>query len=138
MSSEVSGGKTFADDHYCLCCGDQNPLGFKMKFRFEGDKLLSEVVVPKEYQGFSHVVHGGILGMLLDEIMVNCYWLKGIKAVTVEYQVQLKAPCPTDTRVLLSAWPLEGKRQLHYAAAEARLEDGMVVAEATATCMKIK
>lgn len=138
MSSEVSSDETFADDHYCLCCGDQNPIGFKMKFHFEGEKLLSEVIVPKEYQGFSHVVHGGILGMLLDEIMVNCYWLKGIKAVTVEYQVRLKAPCPTDARVLLFAWPLEKKHQLHFVAAEARLEDGTVVAEATAKCMKIK
>jgi acyl-coenzyme A thioesterase PaaI-like protein len=138
VSSEVSGDEAFVDDHYCLCCGDQNSLGFKMKFRFEDEKLLSEVVVPKEYQGFSHVVHGGILGTLLDEIMVNCYWLKGVKAVTVEYQVRLKAPCPTDTRVLLSAWPLEEKRQLHYVAAEARLEDGTLVAEATAKCMKIK
>ena len=138
MSGEVSKDQTFADDHYCLCCGDQNPLGFKMKFRFEGVKLLSEVVVPKEYQGFSYVVHGGILGTLLDELMVNCYWLKGIKVVTVEYQVRLKAPCPTDARVLLSAWPLEEKRQLYYVAAEAHLEDGTVVAETTAKCMKIK
>jgi acyl-coenzyme A thioesterase PaaI-like protein len=138
VSLEISKDQTFADDHYCLCCGDQNPLGFKMKFRFEGEKLLSEAVVPKEYQGFSHVVHGGILGTLLDELMVNCYWLKGIKAVTVEYQVRLKTPCPTGARIFLSAWSLGEKHHLHYVATEARLEDGTVVAEATAKCMKIK
>jgi len=138
VSLDVSKDQLFTDDHYCLCCGDKNPMGFKMKFRFEGEKLLSEAVIPKEYQGFNNVVHGGILGTLLDELMVNLHWLKGVKAVTVEYQVRLKAPCPTNTKVLLSAWPIEEKRSLHYVGADARLEDGTVVAEAAAKCMKIK
>jgi acyl-coenzyme A thioesterase PaaI-like protein len=138
MSSDLSKDQIFTDDHYCLCCGDQNPMGFKMKFHFEGEKILSEVVIPKEYQGFKNVVHGGVLGTVLDEIMVNLYWLRGIKAVTAEYQVRLKAPCPTSQRVLLTAWVMEEKRHLHYVAAEARLVDGTLVAEATAKCMEIK
>ncbi len=137
MNLDDSKEKSFTDDRYCLCCGEKNPMGFKMKFCFEGNKLLSETVIPKEYQGFNDVVHGGILGTLLDELMVNLYWLKGEKAVTVEYQVRLKAPCPTNQKVLLSAWPVEVKRNLHFAASEAHLEDGTLVAEATAKCMKI-
>ena len=82
MSGEVSAANAFNDDCYCLCCGEKNPLGFKMKFRYEGEKLLSETVIPKEYQGFADVAHGGVLGTLLDELMVNLYWLNGEKAVT--------------------------------------------------------
>jgi len=134
---EISQPSPFADDRYCLCCGEKNPMGFKMKFRYEGEKLLSEAIIPKEYQGFADVVHGGVLGTLLDELMVNLYWLKGEKAVTVEYQVRLKAPCPVNQKVLLSAWPVGVKRQIHLAAAEAKLENGTVVAEATAKCMKV-
>src|SRR5579862_2577109 len=113
-------------------------MGFKMKFRFEEDKLFSEAVVPKEFQGFNNVVHGGILGTLLDELMVNLYWLKGEKAVTAEYQVRLKAPCPVNQKVLLSAWHVKSKRNILLTAAQAQLENGMVVAEATAKCIKIK
>ena len=130
--------KLFEDDHYCLCCGEKNPLGFKMKFRYEGEKLLSEAVIPKEYQGFANVVHGGVLGTLLDEVMVNLYWLKGEKAVTVEYQVRLKAPCPVHQRVLLSAWTVESKKNILLTASEAKLADGRVLAEATAKCMRIQ
>jgi acyl-coenzyme A thioesterase PaaI-like protein len=137
MNLDDSKEKLFTDDRYCLCCGEKNPMGFKMKFRYEGERLLSEAVISKEYQGFNDVVHGGILGTLLDELMVNLYWLKGEKAVTVEYQVRLKAPCPTNQKVLLSAWPLGVKQKLHFAASEARLEDGTVVAEATAKCMEL-
>ena len=127
----------FQDDRYFLCCGEKNPLGFKMTFRYEGEKLLSETVVPKEFQGFSGVVHGGILGTLLDEVMVNLYWLKGVKAVTAEFTVRLKAPCPTDQKVFLTAWPLETRRRIHLTGGEARLEDGTLVAEATAKCIQI-
>ncbi len=137
MAEDSANDPLFVDDQYCFCCGDRNPMGFKMKFRFEGDKILSEAVIPKEYQGFNNVVHGGILGTLLDELMVNLHWLKGTKAVTAEYQVRLKAPCPTNTKVLLSAWRLEEKKNLLYVAAEARLENGTLVAEATAKCMKV-
>ena len=130
-------GNSFTDDRYCICCGEKNPLGFKMKFRYEGEKLLSEAVIPKEYQGFANVVHGGVLGTLLDEMIVNLYWLKGEKAVTAEYQVRLKAPCPVNQKVLLSSWHVETKRRILLTAAEARLEDGTVVAEASAKCMKL-
>jgi acyl-coenzyme A thioesterase PaaI-like protein len=109
-----------------------------MKFRYEGEKLFSEAVIPKEYQGFAQVVHGGILGTLLDEVMVNLYWLKGEKAVTAEYQIRLKAPCPVNQKVLLSAWHAGSKRSILLTEAEARLEDGTVVAEATAKCVRIQ
>ena len=128
----------YTDDRYCLCCGEGNPTGFKMKFRYEDDKILSEVVVPKAFQGFSDVVHGGILGTLLDEMMVNLYWLNGEKSVTAEYQVRLKAPCPVNQKVFLSAWRVESKLNVDFTAAEARLENGMIVAEATAKCVRVK
>ena len=128
----------FTDDRYCLCCGEKNPMGLKMKFRLEGNKIFSETVVPKEFQGFADVVHGGVLGVLLDEIMVNLYWLKGEKAVTVEYQVRLKAPCPVNQKIFLSAWETETKKRIHLTASDARLADGTLVAEATAKCMKLK
>jgi acyl-coenzyme A thioesterase PaaI-like protein len=138
MEQDLSGQNLFTDDRYCFCCGEKNPLGLKMKFRYEGEKILSDVLVPKELQGFANVVHGGILGTIMDELIVNLYWLKGEKVVTVEYQVRLKAPCPVNTKVFLAAWPVETKRRLHYTAAEARLENGTLVAEATAKCLKIK
>jgi acyl-coenzyme A thioesterase PaaI-like protein len=138
MSEEIGkSDSSFRDDRYCFCCGEKNPLGFKMKFRFEGERLLSEVIIPKEYQGFADVVHGGVLGTLLDELMVNLYWLKGMRAVTAEYQVRLKTPCPVDRKVFLAAWSLEKKKKIFLTVSQAHLADGTLVAEAQAKCMLI-
>ena len=129
---------SFDDDRYCFCCGEKNPLGLKLKFSYSGEKLVSEAVVPKEFQGFKNLVHGGVLGTLLDEMMVNLYWLKGEKVVSVEFQVRLKAPCPVSEKLLLSAWPIERKKRLRLTASEAKLENGTIVAEATAKCLEIE
>ena len=129
---------TYTDDRYCFCCGEKNPLNLKMQFRFENEKLHSEVIFPKEYQGFNNVVHGGILGTVLDEVMVNLHCLKGEMVVTAEYNVRLKAPCPVNQKVLLSAWSVKKNSRLYFTASEARLENGTLIAEATATCMKMK
>lgn len=128
----------FADDRYCFCCGEKNPLNLKMQFRYEDEKLVSDVIFPKEYQGFNNVVHGGIIGTVLDEVMVNLHCLKGDMVVTAEYNVRLKAPCPVNQKVLLSAWSIKTKGRLYFTASEARLENGTLIAEATATCMKMK
>lgn len=128
---------TFTDDRYCFCCGEKNPLNLKMQFHYESEKLFSSVIFPKEYQGFNNVVHGGIIGTVLDEIMVNLHCLKNEKIITAEYNVRLKAPCPVNQKVLLSAWSVKKKGRLYFSASEARLENGILIAEATATCMKI-
>lgn len=128
----------FTDDRYCFCCGEKNPLNLKMQFRYENEKLLSDVTFPKEYQGFNNVVHGGIVGTVLDEVMVNLHCLKGEMVVTAEYNVRLKSPCPVNQKILLSAWSVKKSSRLYFTASEARLENGMLIAEATATCMKMK
>lgn len=129
---------TYTDDRYCFCCGEKNPLNLNMQFHYEDEKILSDVIFPKEYQGFNNIVHGGMLGTVLDEVMVNLHCLKGEMVVTAEYNVRLKAPCPVNQKVLLSAWSLNKKGRLYYTASEARLENGTLIAEATATCMKMK
>lgn len=128
----------YADNRYCFCCGEKNPLNLKMTFRYENDLLLSEVIIPREYQGFANVAHGGIVGTVLDEMMVNYHLFKGEKVVTAEYTVRLKAPCPVNQKLYLSSRSIKQTSRLCYTSSEARLEDGTLIAEATATCMKIK
>ena len=79
------------DDHMCYVCGKENPQGLKLDFKHpEKDRLEATVVFTKEHQGFKNIVHGGMMAMLLDEMMVNLAWKEGIPAVTAEFTVRLK------------------------------------------------
>jgi len=53
----------------CVMCGRDNPHGLHMRFRDEGGRLYSDVVIPAHMRGWSHLAHGGIITGIMDEMM---------------------------------------------------------------------
>jgi acyl-coenzyme A thioesterase PaaI-like protein len=74
----------------CFGCSQHNPIGLKLKFREEGDFVLSDWVPGENYQGWMNVLHGGIQSTLMDEI---ASWLVMVKletaGVTSKMEVRL-------------------------------------------------
>jgi len=56
-------------NHNCFGCSPVNPSGLQMKFFTDGQAVFSYVRVPEHLCGWSHIVHGGVLTTILDEIM---------------------------------------------------------------------
>ncbi len=82
------------NDDYCFVCSKNNKLGLKLDFHLTDDETLwCEFVTKKEHQGFSGIVHGGIVGLIMDESMVKLLWELGIKVVTSEFTMRLKKAC---------------------------------------------
>lgn len=53
---------------HCFVCGIDNAYGLKLKFYQSGNgEITAQHTVPKEYQGYPGIVHGGIVGAMLDE-----------------------------------------------------------------------
>ncbi len=123
----------------CYVCGKNNPRGLKLKFEHsEKGRLRSVVVFRKEHQGFKGIVHGGMIAMVLDEMMVNLAWKEGVPAVTAEFTVRLKKPAQIGEKVYLEGViKKEGGRGI-YTSSVAKNEKGEILASATATCVKIK
>lgn len=57
------------ENQSCFGCGEENPIGLRMKFSTDGQKMYSEVTVPLTMVGWDNTVHGGILSTIADEIM---------------------------------------------------------------------
>ena len=129
------------DDHMCYVCGSKNSLGLRLQFEHPKPGLLrAEVVFDKHHQGFKGIVHGGMMAMVLDEMMVNLAWKEGIRAVTGELTVRLKKAAKIGQKLRLEGHlepPGEGKR-IFKATAQAKDEAGELLAEATATCVRVK
>ena len=126
------------DDQMCYVCGSKNPLGLKLHFEYPQKGLLkSTVVFSKEHQGFKGIAHGGMMAMVLDEMMVNLAWKEGIPAVTVELNVRLKKAAKIGQKVLLEGRLEKGQGRVLYASSEAKNEKGEVLANATATCILV-
>lgn len=107
----------------CFGCAPDNPLGVKMEFFEDGDDVVSEWIPSPHYQGWLRTLHGGIQGVLLDEI---CGWTVMRKlqtaGVTSRMETHFLRPVSTDEpRLTLRAHVAEQRRNIVFV--EATLSD---------------
>ncbi len=53
----------------CFVCGQDNPRGLHAKSRIENGRVVLEYTARETDLGYKHIVHGGILMTLADEVM---------------------------------------------------------------------
>jgi len=120
------------DDGRCFACGEQNPIGLKLKFRWVGDDYVTDFTARPEYAGWAGIVHGGLLATVLDEVMARLIWEKGHQAITAKLQVRFHEPLKIGETVTVAGRIIRTAGRGVKTRAEARRSDGTVVAEASA------
>ena len=124
-------------DDMCFACGEKNPIGLKLEFRFEGDEYVTTFQVRPEYQGWAGIAHGGLVATVLDEVMARLLWEKQINAITGKLEVRYHKPVPIgDTLDIRGRITRQSSRGVETTA-EARSADGSVVAEARAVSVEV-
>ena len=85
-------------DHYCFVCGKDNPRGLKIEVRYDdaAQAAETELALPREYQGWAGVIHGGILSTLLDEMMAHAVWHFAGPGLTLSMEVRFYSPLKPD------------------------------------------
>jgi uncharacterized protein (TIGR00369 family) len=118
----------------CMACGrtDRNPASLRLAFTSRPDGSVSAVhTTGVQHQGYTGILHGGMVSMLLDAAMTHCLFAHGIAAVTAELLVRFVAPVKIGQRVELTARLIETKRRTYRL--EARLTcEARLMARATA------
>jgi len=59
---------TFGPDQTCFGCGPNNERGLRLRFRREGDEVVTELTPPKGFDGPPNVFHGGLQATVADEV----------------------------------------------------------------------
>ena len=59
----------------CFACGLENPIGLKLTMYADLDSggVTCDYTIPKIYEGFPGMAHGGIVATLLDEVISRVY-----------------------------------------------------------------
>ena len=138
MSSQARRSLELVDDRHCFACGEENSQGLKMRFRLIDDGIESEFTPSKHHQGFNGILHGGIMALILDEVMVNLTWIKKLQAVTAELKDRLKKPAPIGKKIRLTARIKLHKAGVVRTEAFAYDENNELLAEAEAACVRMK
>lgn len=129
---------TLDDDRWCFACGEKNPAGLGLSFSLGGDGVLrTSFTFRKEHQGYAGIVHGGLVGLILDEIMLNLAWRKGIRAVTASLDLRFRKAVRVGERVDFEGRIADRRGRLVRAEAAARDSSGTLVAEAKAKCLVV-
>lgn len=124
----------------CFVCGESNPLGLQLRFHTDGRIVRAEFTPRPEHVGFKDVVHGGIIGTLLDEIMVwACVVRTKQFAFCAELNVRFQQPLHPGEKTVANA-ELASNRRNRLFEARAELHDarGNVLAMATGKYLPIK
>jgi uncharacterized protein (TIGR00369 family) len=117
----------------CFVCGQKNPVGLKLNFARDGKKARAEFTPDKLHQGWSGVVHGGIISCVLDEAMSYAALFSGVNTITAKMQTRFKRPVQIGEHVVIIGWVTRKTRRLVEAKGEVSLKDGTPIADSTAT-----
>jgi len=128
------------DDKNCFVCGEENRGGLQLRFEIDREwrRIRTEFVPTRMYQGFSGVVHGGIISTVLDEAMTKLAFSLGLDAVTGKLTVRFKNPLMVGERIVATGEILKESGRSVEARAEAVKDDGTVVAVAEGLLIRLK
>jgi acyl-coenzyme A thioesterase PaaI-like protein len=109
-------------DNYCFVCGKDNPKGFKIQVHYLEDEMAAEteLSLPREFQGWADVIHGGILATMLDELMAHAVWHFAGPGVTLSMEVRFHQPLKPDEPILV-------RGVLHTQNGSRRLAEGEII-----------
>jgi uncharacterized protein (TIGR00369 family) len=120
------------NEGFCFGCGCNNPIGLKLRFVKEGDAVKAEFTPDKAHQGWPGLLHGGILGCLLDEAMSNAVYATGNICLTASITIRQRQPIKVETPLVIIARITRFSKRIIETEGQVCLKDGTVVAESTA------
>jgi acyl-coenzyme A thioesterase PaaI-like protein len=120
----------------CFACGADNPIGLRINFELQGDRVTAQFTPGEHHVGFANTVHGGIIYAALDDVMANCLYLQNIKAHTARCEIRYRKALAVGETINLTGWIENRRRRLVLLRGEARLADGdTLIADCEASFM---
>jgi acyl-coenzyme A thioesterase PaaI-like protein len=101
----VAVGESLEFDPFSMGGGRLHPSSLEVAFRRDTEtSVVATVTVHPMFQGPAGTVHGGVVALIVDELMASTARFVGRRAFTARLTVNLRAPAPIDTELRLRAW----------------------------------
>jgi uncharacterized protein (TIGR00369 family) len=126
---------------WCFCCGQENSMGLKLRFKKETDTMLSTgLFIPEYWSGWGKIMHGGFHAVLLDEITSwVAFGLLGESSfLTKKIQVEYHSPVYVGQYVHVVDELVENNEKTIVAKGEIRNEKDTLISQATSMMNRIR
>lgn len=101
--------------------------------RFNGEFTCQEV-----HQGFEGIVHGGLLGSVIDTVMARCLMGHGLLCMTTSLNVRYHQPVKTNSLCTFTTWIKSFKIGAIYVVSCTIKQDGRICTSASGNFIKVK
>ncbi|MBU2636430.1 MAG: PaaI family thioesterase [Bacteroidetes bacterium] len=98
--------KTEIFHYHCFACGQTNQDGLQLQFESKGDQVTCHTTINEQHQGYSGLVHGGIIATLMDAAMVRCLHNRFNQSpLTCRLDIRYLKSIPTNMEITIAAFP---------------------------------
>jgi uncharacterized protein (TIGR00369 family) len=117
-------------DNGCFGCGGANARGMRLSFDQDDQRqrITGRFQLGGEYQGGSGFLHGGIIALLLDEVMSKASRFHGEHAVTADLHVEYLRPIRADQEIIVEGFVARRDGRQLYHEGEIRSATGDLLA----------
>jgi len=105
----------------------ENPFSFNLRYEpADANGISATFSGDRKHEGYTGILHGGVISALLDTVMAHCLLAKSIRAVTGELNVRYLEPIATGTTLKIKAWVDAALPPLYHLKATIRVDDKVV------------
>ena len=102
--------------HNCFACGELNEIGLHLKLNLEPGRCWTELEMPRRFEGWEGIVHGGILCTILDEVMAWALVAQDSWGVTARLSIDFRKPVTVGQAIRAEGWIAESRRRIQITA----------------------
>ena len=114
----------------CFGCGGANARGMKLAFERDDERqrIVGHFQLGDEYQGGTGFLHGGIIAVLLDEVMSKASRFYAEHAVTADLRVEYLKPIRVNQEIVVEGFVARRDGRQLYHEGEIRNKAGDLLA----------
>jgi len=106
MSAIIRDYATENDHAHCLMCGACNPRSLGLCFENDGEAVRATFDAESTLQGYTGILHGGVVASLLDAAMAHCLFHQGVQGLTGDLHIRFVRAIPCEMTVEVRGWVL--------------------------------
>ena len=128
------------NSRHCFACGMENDIGLKLQFYGDGQGgVVGEYSVPKHFEGYPGIVHGGIVTTMLDEALIRAFLLEDPNRLmyTARLTTRFRKHIPLEQPLKLTAKVVKDRQTKGEAVAHIYGPDGALLVDAQALMVNL-
>ncbi len=84
------------DAAHCFVCGSDNPSGLGLHVFRDGTDAIATFIPEERFEGWAGRLHGGVIGLLVDEMLVYAGVPHDLWGMTANVRYWLQKPIPLE------------------------------------------